>query len=404
MERHPVAHPVRAVLASDIVRGIVERAYEPPSRSQGTTYSRQPNAPKIPNRPASCSNTRNSAKQAKAEPRQDGETVTDAWSGRHCAPLGPKGHHTTTSPIPWGQHRYPRVLRRLDAAIRLPPTPGDPTNTKSRLRRVIQGAYHSQLHRTRSVAVTDRAHRTTHTASSAGTVLSPSRCKLHRYRGDRPYPRSPALQKAARPIFWRSYAASGAKRRTGCHTRESTTPSQQQVQLRKSELPTTPGEGVPTDPSGAAGAGLIACMRLLPTDERVPYILPYFRRTKFESARAFPHDHCAPQERPHTGRYLLAIMARRDTGGPEARTSPARASYGRQSTDALKTKTREEKFDNRLARPEQSQLWILRLRANGQRFFPPKEQSNQQRMWAKLMTQPPHASCGMRVNNSGSVS
>ena len=106
-------------------------------------------------------------------------------------------------------------------------------------------------------------------------------------------------------------------------------------------------------------------MRLFPTDEKVPYILPYFKRTEFESARAQLHGHCAPRKRPNTGRYLLAIMARRDTSGPETRTSPAMASYSWQSTDALKTMTRTERFDNKQTRPKQSQLWIFKLRLSG---------------------------------------
>ena len=195
VERHPVAHPARAVLANDAVRGIVERAYKPPSRGPGTTYSRPPNGrpqrAEDPQPPTGLFKHREwatiaPAKQARAEPKQDGKTVTDAWGGRRCAPLGPKGRHAATSPVPWGQRRYPRVLKRLNAAIKVPPTPGDPTDTKSRLRRATQGAYGSQLHRTRSAAITDRARQTTHTALSAGTVRSPSRCKLHCHRGDRP--------------------------------------------------------------------------------------------------------------------------------------------------------------------------------------------------------------------------
>ena len=144
---------MRTVLAGDIVRGIVERVYGPPSRGQRTTYSRQPNGgPQHAEDPQPPSKlfkhggwaTKAPAKLARAESKRDGETVTDAWSGRHSAPLGPKGHHITTSPVPWGQHRYLRdrssdtvrhnlvgKKRRANAAIRPFPTPGDPTDTRS---------------------------------------------------------------------------------------------------------------------------------------------------------------------------------------------------------------------------------------------------------------------------------
>ena len=173
-----------------------------------------------------------------------------------------------------------------------------------------------------------------HTALSAGTVCSPSHSRVHHRREENLYPRSSTHHRAALPVFWRGHAASVAKRWTDCHACNSTIPSQQQVPIKQPEQPATPCGSVPTDSSGPAGvlylasagpsgrseatqaapgsarSSLIESMRLLSTDERVPYILPAFRWTKLESAKALPRDHCAPQKRPYTGSYLLAIMAR----------------------------------------------------------------------------------------------
>ena len=122
-----------------------------------------------------------------------------------------------------------------------------------------------------AAARTDEAYWATHSALSAGQIPLAVNCKeYHQYR-DKLYPRdwvlmyddrlvipkgirdrvldvlhaahqgrSSMLHRAAQTVFWPGYTADIEKRRAGCHVCNTIAPSQQQVPVEQSELPTTP--------------------------------------------------------------------------------------------------------------------------------------------------------------------
>ena len=121
------------------------------------------------------------------------------------------------------------------------------------------------------------------------------------------------MHRKAQTVFWPGYTVDVKKRREGCHTCNSTAPTQQQVPVRQSEPPTTPFKSMAADffdlaevhnlvrvdrlsgwiditraapgSAGSGAKGLMACLYLLFANKGIPEQLSSDGGTEFMAGK-----------------------------------------------------------------------------------------------------------------------